>query len=75
MSTDFRDVIFWIIVVFCAAAQLFIIRAVLRTVPRATTSSVPVPRRSLEIAWVILPALLLTVTLIGAWRLMHTASP
>jgi heme/copper-type cytochrome/quinol oxidase subunit 2 len=75
MSTDLRDVIFWIAVVSCAIAQLFIIRAVVMTAPHASSPSVPTPRRSLEIAWAVLPAVLLVAAFVGAWRLMYPAAP
>jgi hypothetical protein len=36
---------------------------------------VPTPRRSLEIAWAVLPAVLLVAAFVGAWRLMYPAAP
>jgi hypothetical protein len=92
MSTVFRDAIFWIAVGFCAIAQLFIIRAVVRTAIRPSapsvpadrssptevdrlTRSMPVPRHSVEIAWAVLPTLLMIAAFVGAWRLMHPGTP
>jgi uncharacterized oligopeptide transporter (OPT) family protein len=40
MSTVYRDAIFWIAVASCAVAQLFIIRAVIRTAIRPSAPSV-----------------------------------
>ena len=98
MSTVLRDAIFWIAVAFCAVAQLFIIRAVIRTAVRSSaispslpdaelpgaptansaaraSTSMPVPRRSIEIAWAILPAALMIAAFVSAWRLMHPGTP
>lgn len=93
MSTVLRDAIFWVAVVSCAIAQLFIIRAVLRTATRPSTPfaaraddsatvdadrearPLPVPRRSIEIAWAVLPAVLMIAAFISAWRLMHPVTP
>jgi hypothetical protein len=90
MSPVLRDALFWVAVASCAIAQLFIIRAVLRTAIRPSaagstgdTSAVrdkradrpmPVPRRSIEIGWAILPAILMIAAFVSAWRLMHPES-
>jgi len=56
-------------------AQYFIVRAVVRVVPSETGSPhVPSPNKALEIAWAILPALLMVAVFVGAWRQMHAAS-
>ena len=69
------DVIFWIAVAACIIAQWFILRAVWRVIPSVTGSpNVPMPRRASEIAWAILPALLLAGAFFGAWRTMHPVS-
>jgi heme/copper-type cytochrome/quinol oxidase subunit 2 len=70
------DVIFWIVAAACIIAQWFILRAVWRVIPAASVApSVPMPKRASEIAWAILPALLLAAAFVGAWRSMHPASP
>ena len=71
------DVIFWIAAAACVVAQWFILRAVWRVIPSVTGApNVPVPRRAQEIAWAILPALLMLGAFVGAWRTMHpSASP
>ncbi len=75
MSTGLLDALFWVAVVGCAISQLFILRAVFRTLPPRSSSpdapSVPVPNRPQEIAWAILPAFLLVAVFLGAWRVMH----
>jgi hypothetical protein len=82
MSTRFFDAIFWIAVVACAVAQLFILRAVFRVTPVgsvakgtvADASGVPTPHRLTEIVWVLLPVALLVLAFVGAWRQMHPVS-
>jgi hypothetical protein len=75
MSTGLLDAFFWIAVVGCAVSQLFILRAVFRTLPPRSSSpdtpSVPVPHRLQEIAWAVLPAFLLVAVFVGAWQVMH----
>ena len=56
-------------VVACVIAQLFILRAVFRTLPILPSSSqVPTPHRVTEILWVVLPVGLLIAVFIGAYR-------
>jgi len=84
MSTSLTDAIFWVAVVLCAVAQIFILRAVFRVTPAgvqagsANTStpegeqaSVPSPHRVTEIVWVVLPVVLLAAAFVFAWRTMH----
>ncbi len=67
--------LFWVSVVACVVAQYFIVRAVVRAVPAETGSpDVPSPNKAMEIAWAILPALLMLAVFVGAWRHMHGAS-
>src|SRR5215203_1553882 len=88
MSTQLTDAAFWVAVVACAIAQIFILRAVFRVTPAgiaagsANTStpdgepvSVPSPHRLTEIVWVILPIVLLVLVFVLAWRAMHPALP
>lgn len=50
-------------------AQLFILRAVLRTLQTTpASSSVPAPRRAAEIFWAIIPVFGLIAAFWGAWR-------
>ena len=69
------DVLFWLAVASCAVAQFYIVRAVLRPTlePPASAALLPRPHRALEIAWVILPALLLGAAFWLTWRHMHTS--
>ncbi len=79
MSPALLDGLFWASVVSCAVAQLFILRAVFRTLPPRSPSAdapnVPMPHRLQEIVWAILPAFLLAAAFIWAWRAMHPISP
>jgi len=78
MSTGLLDALFWVAVVGCGISQLFILRAVFRTLPPRSLSpdapSVPVPHRLQEIVWAVLPAFLLIAVFVGAWRVMHPVS-
>lgn len=61
--------LFWVLVAACVVAQVFIVRAVFRTLPAAPTSSaVPAPRRWAEVVQVILPVVGLVALFLGAWR-------
>jgi len=69
-------VLFVVAAVACVIAQFFIIRAVVRVVPAVTGSPhVPSPNRAMEIAWAILPAVLIIAVFVGAWRLMYPSAP
>ncbi len=60
--------LFWSAVVACGIAQLFILRAVFRTLPVLPSSSeVPTPHRLTEIVWVVLPVGGLIAVFIGAY--------
>jgi len=39
-----------------------------------TPSTVPVPKRTLEILWAILPSFLLAAAFVAAWHQMHPSS-
>ncbi|MCC6245663.1 MAG: hypothetical protein IT353_22720 [Gemmatimonadaceae bacterium] len=70
------DVFFWIAAIACIVAQFFILRAVIQAVPSVTGSpDVPRPNRAMEIAWAILPALLIAAVFIGAWQVLHREAP
>lgn len=70
MSPALASAIFWGAVVICAVAQLFILRAVFRTLPVPSSPHVPAPRRWAEILWAIVPMLGLVAVFLGAWRLL-----
>jgi hypothetical protein len=73
LSPTISTALFWLAVVVCSVAQLFIMRAVFRTLPAApTNSAVPAPRRWAEIVQVLLPIFGLVALFYGAWRAMHS---
>jgi hypothetical protein len=76
MTASFAAALFWLSVVCCVVAEVAIVRATLRVSrlsaePAATpsgTTTLPRPRRALELLWVILPALALAAVLGATWR-------
>lgn len=71
MRVSLAAVLFWLSVTCCVVAQAAIIRATLR-VSRAPAgggaTTLPRPRRWLEIVWVVLPAIALGLLLVSTWR-------
>ena len=68
------ETIFWIAAVCCLVAQVAIVRSTMRShAPAATGQQVPRPRAGAELAWVLLPALLLAGVFALTWRAMHEA--
>ena len=67
------DLIFWIALACCAIAQIAIIRSVLLVKPLEPRSErMPTVRRASEIAWAVLPAVMLALVFWATWREMHT---
>lgn len=68
------DAIFWIAAVCCLVAQAAIIRSTLRShTPAPAGQQVPRPRTAVEVAWVLLPALLLAGVFVLTWHALHPA--
>ena len=68
------DAVFWVAVVCCAVAQLFILRAALATrSATAAAASLPPIRRAVEVVWVLVPAVALALVFAATWRAMHPA--
>ncbi|HEU4643859.1 MAG TPA: hypothetical protein VFS44_15525 [Gemmatimonadaceae bacterium] len=68
------DLIFWLAVLCCVVAQAAIVRAALKPPARGVGDAgteVPRPRRPIEIAWTVLPAVALALVLIATWHAMH----
>ncbi len=77
MSFSFADGLFWLSVVCCALAQLFILRSVgaSRHAPDGATQ-LPRQRGVMEMVWAVLPAVGLAVLLVFTWRAVrHNALP
>ena len=69
------DALFVVAAACILVAQIMIVRAVLRSLPVThAPGSVPV-RRSSELAWTVLPAVGLALSLIVVWRAMHGGQP
>ena len=76
MPSRIADAIFWIAVACCSVAQLAIIRSVVISPTRLSDSAIePSPiRRTVEIAWAVLPGVALAIVLLFTWRAMHAPS-
>jgi hypothetical protein len=77
LSLSLRELIFWIAALTCVIAQLAILRSTLRVSRAAPApapggeSTIPRGRPAAEIAWAILPAVVLVIVLVvtrGAMR-------
>lgn len=67
------ELLFWIAVACCLVAQVAITRSTLRAPARSAElrPGVPRPRRSIEVAWTVLPAVALALVLVMTWRAIH----
>ena len=75
MSRSLADAAFWLAVVLCAVAQLFILRSALVVRAAPVDRQVPGARRPIEVLWAVLPAIALALVLVFTWRAMHPATP
>jgi heme/copper-type cytochrome/quinol oxidase subunit 2 len=66
------DIIFWLAAVCCALAQAAIVRSALRARAQRPDGSAA-PSKPIEVAWTVLPALMLALVLVFTWRAMHSA--
>ena len=73
LARSLVDILFWIAVVCCVIAQVAIARSTLGARARSVVPrpGVPRPRRAIEIAWTVLPAVGLALALIMTWRAIH----
>ncbi len=70
------DAIFWIAAVSCLVAQVAIVRStIMPHVPGPGSERVPRPRPGVEVAWVLLPALVLAGVFALTWRAIHEPRP
>jgi len=58
--------------VCCALSQAAIVRSALRARAQRPDGSAS-PPKSIEVAWTVLPALMLALVLLFTWRAMHPA--
>jgi len=69
-----RETLFWVAVVCCAAGQLLILRSVVRVRAHVAAPGQARPRVAAELAWTLLPALVLALTLAATWRAVRADS-
>jgi hypothetical protein len=73
---SFADAIFWASLVTCVLAQVAILRsALLAPISPSSDPEVPRPRRSVEVAWTMVPAIGLLLLLSATWDAMRTGRP
>ncbi|HJR40992.1 MAG TPA: hypothetical protein VJ812_02835 [Gemmatimonadaceae bacterium] len=64
--------LFWVTVAACIVAQVALLRSAFRTPPTPTPEHpLAAPRRASEIAWSVVPAIMLALVLVFTWRAMH----
>ena len=75
--------IFWVAVACCAIAQVAIVRSAARTASRSAhvhrdggqAAGVPRPHPAAEVAWTLVPAVMLALVLLVTWRALHARTP
>jgi heme/copper-type cytochrome/quinol oxidase subunit 2 len=74
MPSRFADLIFWSAAVCCIVAQVAVVRSAVRS-PMAPgpDANVTMPRRSSEVAWTIIPGIVLLLLLVATWRAIHAS--
>jgi heme/copper-type cytochrome/quinol oxidase subunit 2 len=70
ISRFWTDVIFWAAAACCALSQAAIVRSALRARAQRPDGSAS-PPRAIEVAWTIVPALVLVLVLVITWRVLH----
>lgn len=71
IPTSFSDLLFWIAAVCCALSQALIVRSALRARALRPDGSASPPKAT-EVAWTIVPALMLAGVLLFTWRTLHS---
>jgi heme/copper-type cytochrome/quinol oxidase subunit 2 len=72
MSPTIAQMIFWVAAGCCLVAQIALVSSAIRSpMPGSPDNAVVMPRRSIEIAWTIVPTIALALVLIFTWRAMH----
>ncbi len=66
------DVIFWLAALCCALSQGAIVHSALRARALRPDGSAA-PPRAIEVAWTVLPAVMLLAVLFFTWRTLHPA--
>jgi hypothetical protein len=68
MSQPLAETIFWIAAVACVVAQAALLRFTFASSPAKQSELVPSAPRAGEIAWAIIPALVLVLLFGATWR-------
>lgn len=68
MNPSLAEAIFWIAALACVVAQIALLRSTFSAKEESRSQLVPASRRSTELAWAIIPAVLLSLLLIATWR-------
>ena len=72
MPPVLSDAIFWVAVVCCLVAELFILRSVFAMRDAgAREGALPRVRRPMEMVWAVVPAVALALVLAATWRTLH----
>lgn len=73
MTPLVSSIIFWFAACVCVVAQAMVVRSLLlgRTPASVKTRMAEIR----EVAWVLLPAVALALTLVASWRMMHRPDP
>ncbi|MEP7087353.1 MAG: hypothetical protein ABI884_08455 [Gemmatimonadota bacterium] len=64
--------IFWLAALCCALSQAAIVRSALRARAQRPDGTAA-PPRAIEVAWTVLPAVMLLAVLFFTWRTLHPA--
>lgn len=72
IPTSFSNLIFWIAAACCAFSQALIVRSALRARALRPDGSAS-PPKVVEVAWTVVPALMLAAVLLFTWRTLHAA--
>ena len=68
MNLSLAEAIFWIAALACIVAQFALLRSSFRIKKDSKSELVPGSPRPVELAWAILPALLLSALLVVTWQ-------
>jgi molybdopterin biosynthesis enzyme MoaB len=68
VTLSLAEAIFWIAALACAVAQFALLRSSFRIKKDTKSELVPGSPRAVELAWAILPAVVLCILLFATWR-------
>jgi heme/copper-type cytochrome/quinol oxidase subunit 2 len=76
VSPILADALFWSCVAAVTVAQVALLRSAARVVrPGVRAPDVPVAsRRAMELVWAVVPAIVLALAIVWAWKTMHPAT-